>query len=245
MPVKLSPRLLTAVPYVRPGSLVADIGTDHAYLPIYFCESGMLAPTREREICAIAADINRGPVERARIHIAAAGLSCRIATVETDGLSGLEAYDPSDILIFGMGGELIASILAAAPWIHRAGKRLILQPMTHAEKLRAYLADTGWCILGETLSREGERIYQTLCAEWHGVGSCASALTPAELAVGQARHRAGDTEQLSLYAALIEKTIRTETAARHARHAAGQDTEATDGLLHALVALRSEISMKG
>ncbi len=257
MPVKLSPRLATAVPYVRPASLVADIGTDHAYLPIFLCESGILT-VREGAVSAVAADINRGPVERARVHIAAAGLSDRIATAETDGLFGLDAYDPDDILIFGMGGELIASILAAAPWIRRVGKRLILQPMTHAEKLRAHLRETGWHIVGETLSREGERIYQTLCAEWDD-GTPAPALTLAELAVGQAHWHCGaasdtasdtaadiaadtaaDTAaQTALYIALIEKTIRIETAARDARRGAGQDTAASDALLASLAALRA------
>ncbi len=239
MPVKLSPRLATAVPYVRPGHLVADIGTDHAYLPIFLCESGILAPTRAGDICAVAADINHGPVERARIHIHAAGLSDRIVTVETDGLRGLDVYDPADILVFGMGGELIASILDAAPWIRTPGRRLVLQPMTHAEKLRAYLSENGWPICGETLSREGERIYQTLSAEWGG--EAVAAATPAEQMVGQAAHHRGDAEQMALYAALIEKTIGTETAARNARRRAGQDTTASDALLDSLSALRASI----
>ncbi len=239
MPVKLTPRLLTAVPYVRPGRLVADIGTDHAYLPIHLCESGVLTPTAERPICAIAADINRGPVERADIHIRAAGLADRILTVQTDGLSGLDAHDPDDIIIFGMGGELIAAILAAAPWIRRAGKRLILQPMTHAEKLRAHLLASGFCITGETLSREGERIYQTMCAEWRGTE--APMLTPAELSVGQARHRVGEA-QTALYRALIDKTLRTEAAARDARRAAGQATDEADALVNSLCALRASLT---
>ncbi len=239
MPVKLTPRLATAVPYIRPGTLVADIGTDHAYLPIHLCEAGILAPTAERSLCAIAADINRGPVERAELHIRAAGLAGRIRTVQTDGLTGLEVYDPEDILIFGMGGELIAAILAAAPWIRRAGTRLILQPMTHAERLRAYLLSAGFAIIGETLSREGERIYQTVCAEWHG--TAAPTPSPAEQAVGEARHRIGE-EQLALYAALLDKTIHTETAARNARHAAGQDTAEADALLLSLRALRESLA---
>ncbi len=239
MPVKLTPRLETAVPYVRPGSLVADIGTDHAYLPIYLCENGILTPAAGG-ICAIAADINRGPVERARIHIAAAGLSDCIATVETDGLNGLDAYDPADVIIFGMGGELIAAILAAAPWIGVTGKRLILQPMTHAEKLRAFLLGAGFHICGETLSREGDRIYQTICAEWDGTLPAAF-LNPAELAVGQAVYRRHDAEQMTLYAALIDKTLRTETAAADARRSAGQDTAVSDALIAALSALRASI----
>ncbi len=234
---KLTPRLLSAVPYVRGIGPVADIGTDHAYLPIYLCQSGKLdAVVTPDGVCAIAADINRGPVERADLHIRAAGLSGRIRTVQTDGLTGLEAYDPADILIFGMGGELIVSILAAAPWIKTPGRRLILQPMTHAEKLRAYLCDAGFAILGETLSREGERIYQTICAEPGDAPK--PPLSPAELAVGQARHRKDD-EQKRLYAALIDKTLATESAARNARAGAGQDTTESDALIASLIALRA------
>ncbi len=240
MPITLSPRLQTAVPYVRGGGLVADIGTDHAYLPIHLCEAGVLTPASAGDICAVAADINRGPVERAGIHIAAAGLADRILTVQTDGLCGLEAYDPSDIIIFGMGGELIAAILTASPWVRAEGRRLILQPMTHAERLRAYLAEAGWVIVGETLSREGERIYQTLCAER---GSAPPpALTPAELAVGQAVFRRADAAQTALWLTLIDKTVRTETAARDARRQAGQDTAVSDALLDGLAALRASIT---
>ena len=249
MPIKLTPRLMTAVPYVRPGHLVADIGTDHAYLPIYLCETGRLTPVAAANgetLCAVAADINQGPVDRADQHIAAARLTPRIRTVRTDGLCGLDIYDPSDIIIFGMGGELIASILEASPWVNRGGKRLILQPMTHAEKLRAYLLSAGYTIIGETLSREGDRIYQTICAEPTGKSDDISTDTSpnpnaAELAVGQARLRVGDPEQKILYAALIDKTLKTETAARDARRRAGQMTPQADLLIASLTALRCEI----
>ena len=245
MPTKLTPRLLTAVPYIRGGRLVADIGTDHAYLPIYLCETGKLTPVTAATgevLCAIAADINQGPVDRADRHVAAAGLTRYIRTVRTDGLHGLEAYAPDDVIIFGMGGELIASILAAAPWMRTAGKRLILQPMTHAEKLRAYLLEAGYAIIGETLSREGERIYQTICAESTGASDDTPAsLSAAELAVGQASMRMADPEQRRLYAALIDRTLKTETAARDARRRAGQMTTEADLLIASLTALRSRV----
>jgi tRNA (adenine22-N1)-methyltransferase len=244
MPIKLTPRLMTAVPYVRPGHVVADIGTDHAYLPIYLCEQRRISPVTTPSgdtLCAIAADINKGPVERADQHIAAAGLTKYIRTVQTNGLCGLDVYDPDDIIIFGMGGELIASILAASPWVNRAGKRLILQPMTHAEKLRDYLFSAGLSIVGETLSREGDRIYQTLCAEPSPEGYTPPTPSPAELAVGQKSFRVTDPAQKALYAALIDKTLRTETAARDARRRAGQKTPEQDLLVVSLTALRNEI----
>ena len=244
MSIKLTPRLMTAVPYIRGGRLVADIGTDHAYLPIYLCEQRRLTPVTAKNgetLCAIAADINKGPVERADQHIAEARLTKYIKTLQTDGLTGLDAFDPADIIIFGMGGELIASILAAAPWAGGAGKRLILQPMTHAEKLREYLLSAGFAIIGETLSREGDRIYQTICAEPAPEGYVPPTLSPAELAVGQKQFRVTDPAQKALYAALIDKTLRTETYIRDTRRRAGQKTPEQDLLVVSLTALRNQL----
>lgn len=244
MPIKLTPRLMTAVPYIRSGRLVADIGTDHAYLPIYLCEQKRLSPVTTpsgETLCAVAADINKGPVERADQHIAMAGLTKYIRTVQTNGLCGLDVYDPDDIIIFGMGGELIASILEDSPWVNRAGKRLILQPMTHAEKLREYLLSAGYTIIGETLSREGDRVYQTICAEPAPEGYVPPSLSPAELAVGQMSFRVTDSEQKALYAALIDKTLRTETYIRDTRRRAGQKTPEQDLLVVSLTALRNDV----
>lgn len=154
-------RLLSALPYLTSGGTVADIGTDHAYLPIELCRRG---------ICrrAVACDINRGPLESARANIAAAGFSDRIDTLLTDGLHGVEQWHPDDILIFGMGGELIARILSEAPWIRDARIGLVLQPMSRAEVLRRYLWENGFSVKGETLSR-ADRIYQTLYARYTGI----------------------------------------------------------------------------
>ena len=243
MPVKLTPRLMTAVSYVRGDRLLADVGTDHAYLPIYLCEQGKLTPVPAGNgeiLCAVASDINKGPVERADQHIAAAGLTSLIRTRQTDGLRDLNVYDPSDIVIFGMGGELIAAILEASPWVNREGKRLILQPMTHAEKLREYLLSAGYSIVGETLSREGERIYQTICAEPTS-GMATPALAPAELSVGQAIYRKGSVEQTEIYLELIDRTLRAELYARDARHRAGQETPEQDALIASLEALKKTI----
>ena len=243
MSVKLTPRLMTAVPYVRGGCLLADVGTDHAYLPIYLCEQGRLTPViagNGESLCAIASDINKGPVERADQHIEAAGLSGVIRTVRTDGLTGLDTYDPADIIIFGMGGELIAAILEAAPWVNREGRRLILQPMTHAEKLREYLLSAGFAIVGETLSREGERIYQTICAE-PAPRESLPVLTPAELAVGQMIHRVGSAEQTEIYTELIDRALRAEIYARDARRGAGQETPEQDERISSLTALKESL----
>ena len=161
MQKRLEPRLFSAVSYVRSGAAVADIGTNHAYLPIYLLREGIASR-------ALACDIGAGPISCARENISAAGLSDRIATLQTDGLHGVERFSPDHILIFGMGGELIVKILSEAPWVCDPAIRLILQPMSRAEVLRNYLWEIGFRIVGETLSREDGRIYQTICAEWKG-----------------------------------------------------------------------------
>lgn len=157
---RLDARLSAALPYVREGCLLADVGTDHAYLPIYLALTGRIRG-------AVATDVHKGPIERAAAHIRAAGLEGKIRTLCTDGLHGAENDRPEDILIFGMGGDLIVRIIGEAPFLCQPGIRLILQPMTHAETVRAILASRGFRITGETLAKT-DRIYQIICADYDG-----------------------------------------------------------------------------
>lgn len=159
--IKLNDRLLTAIPFVRQGKKFADIGTDHAYLPIYLVSKSIISS-------AIAADINKGPLEKADENIEKYGLNSQISTVLCDGLAKINPENVDDIAIFGMGGELIIKIIDEANWLKDADKRLILQPMTHPEKLRKYLSQNGYKIIGETLSLDRGKIYQTICAEYDG-----------------------------------------------------------------------------
>lgn len=160
--IKLNERLLTAVQFVREGSRLADIGTDHGYLPIFLILEGRIP-------FAIAADINRGPLDKADENIHKYALDGKIKTVLCDGLKRIDKHEVDDVAIFGMGGELIVKILDEAPWLKDAAKRLILQPMTHPEKLRKYLADNGYRIIGEAISFDRGKIYQTICAEYDGI----------------------------------------------------------------------------
>ena len=167
-------RLLACAEYARPGKRFADIGTDHAILPVYLCLHGISPGGR-------ATDINRGPLSRAVSNIAAAGLGDRIECRLADGLDGIEGYHPDDIFILGMGGELIAEILSGSDYIKKRGVRLVLQPMTHPQDLRRFLSESGFDITGETLVSDrqipedcrrvpaGIRIYQVICAEYVGV----------------------------------------------------------------------------
>ena len=236
MSVKLSPRLLSAVGFVRPCRMLADIGTDHAYLPIYLCQNGYLSANENKPV-AVASDINEGPVERASLHIRTSGLSDKIITVRTDGLTGLDKYAPEDIIIFGMGGELIASILEDAPWVCAKGIRLILQPMTHAEKLCSALLELGFAITDEIVSIEGDRVYRTICADYSPeLVSSEKGLSGAEMLIGSSK-LARSPEQYELYIKLAKKHISSAKACRSAKLSAGVDTSAEDLLISELEAI--------
>ena len=155
-----SVRLCSALSYLTKGGAVIDVGTDHAYLPIYLVGQGISSR-------ALACDINRGPIESAQRNILAAGLSDSIATLCTDGLHGTEDFAPDDVLIFGMGGELIIRILSEAPWVKDPAIGLVLQPMTRAHLLRRWLLENGFAIVGETITHD-DRYYQTVAARYCG-----------------------------------------------------------------------------
>lgn len=154
-------RLLSAAAYVRQGAIFADIGTDHAYLPLFLLSEGRIAH-------AVCADIAEGPLRSAREHAATTPYFSSCEFVLTDGLSGLSDRGLTDIAVCGMGGELIADILAAAPFVRDGAVRLILQPMSRQEKLRAFLFDHGFDILSESYSTSGGKYYVCLLASYVG-----------------------------------------------------------------------------
>jgi len=164
----LDPRLRLAADFVREGSRVADIGTDHAHLPIALVQEG-------RCPSAIASDIRQGPVANARRNVDEAGLGDVISVRLGNGLQTVSPDETDDILILGMGGETIAAILDDAPWVRSPHYRLILQPMTRAEKLRAYLFENGFALHPETVTCVGGHWYTVLCAEYSGVRTEATA----------------------------------------------------------------------
>ena len=157
----LDNRLRTVAEMVRQGSRVADIGTDHAHLPVWLVQNGKCP-------FAIASDIVPGPVAAATNTVTQAGESERVSVRLGDGLSTVSPNEVDDIVIAGMGGETIAAILQAAPWVQDSHYQLILQPMTRAEVLRRYLWDTGFDILTETPVREGKHWYTVLCVGYTG-----------------------------------------------------------------------------
>ncbi len=221
-------RLLAAASFVRSGAVFADIGTDHAYLPLY-----LLAQGRIRH--AIAADIGAGPLARARAHIAAAGYAGQIEIVQTDGLQGLAEKGLTDIAICGMGGELIASILGAAPFVKDSCVRLILQPMTRAAVLRRYLAANGFAILAEKPCRAAGRVYSCLSACFDGV---VRTLPPATAEVGCPICET--EEERSCFAELLSRKIRSLEKKQQARAKAALRSPADETLLTDLQAILTE-----
>jgi len=213
---KLSERLLAAAAFVRQGSVIADVGSDHAYLPIYLCNLGKIRR-------AVASDINEGPVARAMINVGGAGLSKKITVLRAAGLCGIEKYSPDDIVICGMGGELIRDIIADATWTKNRKIRLILQPMTHAEKLRAFLLEEGYTIIGESLVKE-DKIYQIISAEYTGESE---AYSPVELIFGR-KNIIADTPVFRADAAYVKGVYETR---RRGKLLSGGNAEEEESLL--------------
>lgn len=169
-----TPRLAWAAKYCRQGAVFADIGTDHAYLPVFLLKEGRISR-------AHASDVAVGPLSRARETVAAHGLGERVTFHLTNGLWGLEDLGLTDIAICGMGGETVAEILRAAPFVQREGVRLILQPMTKAALLRRALGEMGFRIVEEAYVPEEGKLYAVLCAEYDGRRRV---LTPLEAEIG-------------------------------------------------------------
>ena len=158
---KISKRLCTAASYVRNGAVVADIGTDHAYLPIYLALDNKIKR-------AVASDINEGPISKARENIHKYGLDDIINICVANGLDGIDKYEPTDIVICGMGGELITQIIENSSYCKKQGVRLVLQPMTTVRELREYLQN-GFSIIAESIVFEDEKLYQIICVEYDGI----------------------------------------------------------------------------
>lgn len=175
--VKLDDRLSSAASFVREGAVVADIGTDHAYIPVYLLENGIAK-------FAIASDVNKGPLERAVENARKYGVADRMRFTLADGLNGVEPERDSvtDIVICGMGGELIARIVDESEYTRKSGVRLILQPMTAADDLRKYLDENGFAVIDEKLSTAAGKTYCCMLAEYDGVKRTSTA---AELLLGK------------------------------------------------------------
>ena len=176
--INISPRLLSAADFVRQDAILADIGTDHAYLPLFLLAEGRI----RRAVCS---DINEGPLATARANVAAAGFSDRVEFTLADGADALMGRGVTDFAICGMGGELIADIIGRSSLFFDGSVRLILQPMTRRGELVKFLYSKGFRIDFESYSVDSGKTYVTLAVSYVGtpaevsdivaeIGSCAT-----------------------------------------------------------------------
>ncbi len=149
---ELSPRLAMLTDWIGPGDRIADIGTDHAYLPVRLVLNGTAGH-------AVASDLRPGPLKRAEETVRRYGVDDRVELRLCDGLDGIRPEEADAVIIAGMGGETIAGILGRAPWVRESPVKLILQPMSTQPELRCWLTENGYTIREEKLAREDSMIY--------------------------------------------------------------------------------------
>lgn len=159
--IKLTPRLEKLAELVPRCEALADIGTDHAYIPAALVSEGIAAK-------AIASDIVAGPVERARETVARYALSDKIDVRMGAGLETVVENEADVIVVAGMGGILISEILEKSRRVTDGAKMLILQPMTAVRELREYLCGGGYTITGEYLVKEESKLYNIITAHSGG-----------------------------------------------------------------------------
>ncbi len=218
---ELDERLGTVASLVRPGSFLADIGTDHGYLPVYLVGSGICP-------AALACDVNVLPLKKAEEEIKRNALENQIKTRLTNGLEGLENFPIDDIVIAGMGGELIWKILSAAEWTQNPVKRLVLQPMTKADFLRTALYKNGFEIIQEQAVRHRGRLYTVMLAAYTGkhrqIGSLFSLVgrLPECHTAAAENYILTQAQKLERKAAGLEKAERQAQSPRQLRDLAAQ-----------------------
>jgi tRNA (adenine22-N1)-methyltransferase len=157
--MRLTPRLAAIAELIPPGSTVADIGTDHAYLPLYLVQE-------EISQRVVASDMNSAPLHQARETVAAFNCLQKIDLRQGDGLKVIQAEDQiNTVVIAGIGGETIIKILEGGRDKLKSVERLILQPMTESGTLRLYLAHNGYALVRESLALEGRRLYEIIMAK--------------------------------------------------------------------------------
>lgn len=156
---QLSERLKKVAAYVPARAILADIGSDHAYLPCYLALNGVIQK-------GIAGEVVSGPYESARKQVQLEGLESAIEVRLANGLAAIEANDKiTTITIAGMGGPLIASILNDGKDKLANVQRLILQPNLHAKAIRNWAIANRWTIFQEEILKENEKIYEILVLE--------------------------------------------------------------------------------
>ena len=155
--MELSKRLQAVADLVTAHYKLADIGTDHAYIPIYL--------TQQKKITeAVALDVNEGPLQRAEEHICENGLEAEIETRLSNGFQALQPGEVQSAVIAGMGGGLVIRILTEGAEVVRKLEECILQPQSEIEKVRAFLLEKGYEFLEEDMVCEDGKYYPMMRA---------------------------------------------------------------------------------
>lgn len=153
--MELSKRLYAVAGLVTEGASVADIGTDHGYVPIYLVERGIASKV-------IAMDVNQGPLNRARMHIVGHGLGARIETRLSDGLARICPGEVDTVIVSGMGGPLTIRILQEGKEVAEQLNALILQPQSEICRVRRFLTENGYRIEQEDMVLEDGKYYPVM-----------------------------------------------------------------------------------
>lgn len=159
--MRLSKRLHAVAQLASEAEKVADIGTDHAYIPIYLIEEKGIQS-------ALAMDINKGPLERAKENIRMHGLEERIETRLSDGLAELKAGEVDTVVIAGMGGALTVQILREGSAVLDTVETLVLQPQSEIEMVRRFLHSSGYYIAQEDMELDEDKYYPMMKVR-HGI----------------------------------------------------------------------------
>ena len=216
--ISISKRLRMAADLVPSCDVLADVGTDHSYLPVWLIQNHVA-----RHV--LASDVRRGPLQRAMETVAEHALSQEIDVILADGLSYAQSETAEVITICGMGGETMISILSSAPWT-KEGRTLILQPQSKLRELEHWLRETGYAVTGASLCQDGGKLYLAMRVLGGGIWSC-----------GAENRLAADRDPL-FPEYLSEERKKTEHALQGMRCAQGDRSTELSALEHRLQMLQ-------
>lgn len=157
----LDSRLSAVADLVRSGTRFADVGTDHAYLPVSLLRKGKI----EYAVCS---DLRKGPLKNAEETVNKYGVADKVDLRLSDGLDAYRQGEVNEIAIAGMGGLLISEFIERTEWLKTLDIHLILQPMTHAEDLRKTLYKNGFYIDKEVAVKDSDKLYIIISAYFSG-----------------------------------------------------------------------------
>lgn len=159
--MKLSSRLQACADYVIRGNTVADVGTDHGYLPIYLYRNGICPKV-------YASDLREKPLASARANARRYGIESEITFCLSDGLQNLPVEELQTVICAGMGGDCIAEILRSCPQCFTEDRQFVLQPQSATPELRLFLSRSGFEIRRETFAQDGRFVYAIMDVRYTG-----------------------------------------------------------------------------